>query len=84
MAVSLAVETLGPCMVFNMDETPAPFLEIPRKTWGDRGKKKKYVIKTVKRMRGQVTLMPTISAAGRKLKLAWIFMRGRPIWLLRR
>lgn len=55
-----------------MDETPAPFLEIPRKTWGDRGKKKKYVIKTVKRMKGQVTLMPTISAAGRKLKLAWI------------
>jgi hypothetical protein len=72
LAVSEAIETFGRKFVFNMDETPAPFLEIPKNTWGDRGKREKYAIKTIKRMKGMVTLMPTISASGRKLKLAWI------------
>jgi len=77
-AVSLAVEKFGPSFVFNMDETPAPFLEIPKKTWGDRGKKKKNVVKTNKRLKGLVTLMPTVAASGRKLKLGWINVGKTP------
>lgn len=71
-AVSDAIKKFGASMVFNMDETPAPFLEIPKQTWGDKGKREKYVIKTIKRMKGIVTLMPTVAASGKKLKLAWI------------
>jgi hypothetical protein len=76
-----AIEIFGPNFVFNMDETPAPFMEIPRSTWGDKGAKQKYVAKTLKRMKGGVTLMPTVSASGQKLKLAWI-NQGKTSWAI--
>jgi len=72
LAVSGAVKKFGRRWVFNMDETPAPFLESPKSTWGDKGKGGKYVTKTKKRMKGGLTLLPAISASGRKLKLGWI------------
>jgi len=72
LAVDSAIEKFGRRWVFNMDETPAPFLESPTHTWGDKGKGEKYVANTLKRMKGNVTLLPTISAAGIKLPLAWI------------
>ena len=55
-----------------MDETSAPFMEIRKKTWGDRGKMGNYVVPTFRRMKGAVTLMPTVSASGRKLEMARI------------
>ena len=72
LAVNDAVEKYGKALVINMDETPTPFREIPRSSWGDKGKKKKLVVKMRKRAKGNVTLIPTVTATGHKLPLSWI------------
>ena len=72
LAVNSAVEKYGSSLVINMDETPTPFREIPRTSWGDKGKKEKLVIKTQKRAKGSITLIPTVAVSGNKLPLCWI------------
>jgi len=72
LAVTRAVEKFGRAWVFNMDETPAPFMESQKSTWGDKGTKEKYVTKTLKTVKGCVTLLPTIAASGKKLPLGWV------------
>jgi len=72
LAVTESIEKFGRHRVFNMAETPTPFVESPQTTWGDKGKKSKYVIKTKKGSKGNITLLPTISASGRKLPLGWV------------
>jgi hypothetical protein len=72
LKVNEAVEKYGKKFVFNMDETPAQYMEIPRRGWGDKGIKQKLVTSTHKGTKDKVTLLPTVSASGNKLPLAWI------------
>jgi hypothetical protein len=66
-----AVMEYGANMVMNMDETPAKCVEMPTRGWntiGSRG-----LLKTKhKLVKKNVTIMPTVTAAGGKLPLAWI------------
>jgi hypothetical protein len=72
LKVNEAIENYGEKCVLNMDETPAPYREIPQRGWGDKGKKQKLVTNTDKNHKGQVTLLPTVTASGNKLPLGWI------------
>jgi hypothetical protein len=72
LKVNEAVEKYGKKFVFNMDETPAQYMEIPRRGWGDKGIKQKLITNTHKGTKDKVTLLPTVSASGNKLPLAWI------------
>jgi hypothetical protein len=60
-----------PAMVLNMDETPLKCVEMPLKGWNKIGSKNALKSKA-KNIKNNITLMPTVTAAGTKLPLAWI------------
>src|SRR4051812_47897395 len=69
--VEEAVEKYGSACVLNMDETPCKIVEMPRVGWGIKGEDKLQVY-TWGDEKQQLTLIPTITASGEKLRLAWI------------
>lgn len=67
-----AVFEYGARYVFNMDETPVKVVEMPRTAWNNSFSHKKLKTRCNGNPKQKVTVMPTITADGKKLPLAWI------------
>lgn len=67
-----AVDNYGADYVFNMDETPAKLCEPPRSGWATDDMDKITLGTLQNSNKKKITIMPTITVSGKKLKFAWI------------
>jgi len=66
-----AIKKYGLQCVLNFDETPASVNETPGTCWGDGSKEKMRVFSDAN-PKTKISLLPTITADGERLPLAWI------------
>lgn len=57
-------------LIFNLDETPAAYVEKESKAWGDKGERP--IIKTLGDKKANITVIPVVTMSGEKLPLAYI------------
>jgi len=66
-----AIKKYGLQCVLNFDETPASINEKPRSCWGD-GSKNRMKVFSDANPKASISLLPTVTADGERLPLAWI------------
>lgn len=69
--VEKAIKKCGIDYILNMDETPAKVVEQLPSGWGIKGEEK-LEVRTDGNTREQISIIPTITAGGDRLKFAWI------------
>lgn len=77
VSIMQAIDNYGLSCVLNMDETPAHINEKPRSCWGD-GTKNRMKIFTDGDVKANISILPTITADGQRLPMAWI-QKGKTV-----